>query len=205
MEAVRKLKANLRMAGKPCGWCQGVLKLGDDAALCSACEKEHHGPCWDSNAGCSTASCANAPLRRLDGPAASTGALFPQGSLAASAPAPFSQDSALTSCPTCRAPIMIGALFCPKCKAILSPDGLYHGTKANAPGAVAALVYGLVGLVFCQIILGPVAIAKASSAKKAMADDPTLGGDGLATAGMVLGIVDIVVFVIVLMARMGGR
>jgi hypothetical protein len=196
MEAARRLKANLRMEGKSCGWCQDALKLGDDAALCGGCDKEHHARCWDSKAGCSTAGCTNAPLRRLDGPAASASPLAP-------AMASYA-DSAVMTCPTCRAAIVTGAMVCPYCKAITSPDGLYHGPKTNAPGAVQSLVCGLIGLVFCQIILGPVAIAKASAAKKAMASDPTLGGDGLATAGMVLGIVDLVVFVLYLMHRMGN-
>jgi hypothetical protein len=86
----------------------------------------------------------------------------------------------------------------------MSPDGIYHGPKVNAPGAVAALVYGLVGLVFCQIILGPVAISKANAAKRAMASDPTLGGEGLATAGMVLGIVDLALFALYVLIRVGA-
>jgi hypothetical protein len=99
---------------------------------------------------------------------------------------------------------MMGAPICPSCKLITSPDGIYHGPKINAPGAVQSLVYGIVGLVFCQIILGPIAISKASSARRAMAADPTLGGEGLATAGMVMGVIDLIVFVIVLFVRMSG-
>ena len=37
-----------------------------------------------------------------------------------------------------------------------------------------------------------------------MAEDPTLGGQGLATAGQVLGILDIVFFVILFLARMAA-
>jgi hypothetical protein len=222
MEAVRTLKANMKLDGKPCGWCQVALKLGEDAAVCVACEKEHHGRCWESNAGCSTQGCANAPLRRLDAPAQASpyapsgvGSPFPQGGsvpYAPSAGSPFPQGGAapysqgalapgFMSCPSCRSAIMVGAQICPMCRAITSPDGLYHGPKINAPGAVQALVYGLIGLVFCQIILGPVAISKANAAKRAMAADPTLGGEGLATAGMVLGIIDLVLFAIYVLIR----
>jgi hypothetical protein len=192
MDAVRKLKANLKFEGKACGWCQAALKLGDDAAVCTACEKEHHGRCWETKAGCSTAECVNAPLRRLDSPVAG----------AASA-VRHVQDlpPGLVACPSCRVPFAVGSPICPACRMITSPDGIYHGIKTNAPGAVQALVYGLVGLVFCGVILGPVALSKASSAKAAMAADPTLGGEGLATAGTVLGIVDIVLFVVYLMIR----
>jgi len=200
MEDVRKLKANLKIQDKPCGWCQSALQLGDDAALCNACSKEHHARCWESNAGCSTAGCASAPLRRLDSPAlAEAGSPFP---VAASIPLSQGLGTGYMACPRCRAEVMVGSLICPACKMITSPDGIYHGPKTNAPGAVQALVFGIIGLVFCQIVLGPLAIAKASAAKKAMAGDPSLGGDGLATAGMVLGIVDLALFLIIIMMRM---
>jgi len=192
MDAVRKLKANLKFEGKACGWCQAALKLGDDAAVCTACEKEHHGRCWETKAGCSTAGCANAPLRRLDDTVAGPGRAVPD---------PQDLPPGLVACPSCRVPFAVGSPICPACRMITSPDGIYHGIKTNAPGAVQALVYGLVGLVFCGVILGPVALSKASSAKAAMAADPTLGGEGLATAGTVLGIVDIVLFVVYLMIR----
>jgi hypothetical protein len=204
---MRALKANLKLDGKPCGWCQAALRLGDDAAVCTACEKEHHGRCWNGSAGCSTPGCMNAPLRRLDAPSAtasaSPGSPFPQG-----VPLPYAAAPAVSagfmSCPHCRTAVIAGTPVCPACRAIMSPDGIYHGPKVNAPGAVAALVYGLVGLVFCQIILGPVAISKANAAKRAMASDPTLGGEGLATAGMVLGIVDLALFALYVLIRVGA-
>ncbi|HEX8112435.1 MAG TPA: RING finger protein, partial [Kofleriaceae bacterium] len=63
---MRTLKANLKLEGKPCGWCQAPLALGDDAAVCTACEAAHHQGCWDTKAGCATHGCTSAPLRRLD-------------------------------------------------------------------------------------------------------------------------------------------
>jgi hypothetical protein len=200
MEDARKLKANLKIQGKPCGWCEDALQLGDDAALCSACGKEHHARCWDGKAGCSTAGCASAPLRRLDSPAA--GSPLPRAAVISHAQG---LGSGYMPCPRCGVEIIVGSPICPACKAITSPDGLYHGIKTNAPGAVRSLVYGLIGLVFCGIILGPYAIAKASSAKQAMAKDPTLGGAGLATAGTVLGVVDIVLFLLYFAVRMSRQ
>jgi uncharacterized protein DUF4190/RING finger family protein len=234
MEAVRTLKANMKLDGKPCGWCQAALRLGDDAAVCTTCEKEHHSRCWEQNAGCATAGCVNAPLRRLDGPAPGqqpyggapfqqggapyqqSGSPFPQGGAPyqpAGAPyqqgAPFGQAQQLPPgfmmCPSCRASIMQGAQICPMCRAITSPDGIYHGPKINAPGATQALVYGIIGLFFCGVILGPVAISKSNAAKRAMASDPTLGGEGLATAGMVLGILDLIGWAIFVVMRMSAR
>jgi len=226
MEAARTLKANLKLDGKPCGWCQVALRLGDDAAVCNACEKEHHGRCWESNAGCSTAGCVSAPLRRLDTPPAPQalpsggpqglpyGGAVPYGAPQGHGAAPPSgapqgygvptPPPGYMTCPNCRLAIMLGTPICPACRAITSPDGIYHGPKINAPGAVSSLVIGIIGLVFCQIILGPVAISKANAAKRAMASDPTLGGEGLATAGMVLGIVDLIVFALGLVIRLSA-
>lgn len=213
MEAARTLKANLKLDGKPCGWCQVALRLGDDASVCGTCEKEHHSRCWDSNAGCSTQGCLAAPLRRLDAaPQAQTpiGSPFPQGGGSPYSQGPYGGASSSAaapppgymSCPNCRVAIMVGTQVCPSCRSITTPDGLYHGPKINAPGAVASLVCGLVGLVFCQIVFGPIAISRANAAKRAIEADPTLGGEGLATAGMILGIIDLVLFVIVLLFRL---
>jgi hypothetical protein len=87
------------------------------------------------------------------------------------------------------------------CRAITTPDGLYHGPKTNAPGAVKSLVVGLIGLVVCGIVLGPIAISSANKARQAIATDPSLGGEGLAIAGLVLGILDLVGFAVVIMYR----
>jgi Domain of unknown function (DUF4190)/Prokaryotic RING finger family 1 len=184
MDAVRTFKANLKLQGKPCGWCQSALELGEDAAVCSACEAEHHLRCWEDRSGCSRSGCASAPLPRLD-PAAA-------GLAAHATEAPVAQG--MMRCPNCRDLIFSDERVCPRCKAITSPDGICHGPAVNAPGAVAALVFGIVGLFFCGVIFGPAAISKANEAKRAMQEDPTLSGGGLATAGLVLGIIDLVLF-----------
>jgi hypothetical protein len=215
MEAVRTLKANLKLEGKPCGWCQAPLKLGDDAAVCTACEAAHHQGCWDTKAGCATQGCSSAPLRRLDvAPAAAPGAGFPAGAAPASpfptgrppgaAPQAAPLAPGTMSCPRCGLVITIGTPLCPACRAITSPDGIYHGPKTNAPGATKSLVLGLIGLVVCGVILGPLAISSANQAKAAMASDPSLGGEGMANAGKILGIIDIVLFVIYLLIRMSA-
>lgn len=220
MDAARNLKANLKLDGKPCGWCQIGLHLGDDAAVCNTCEKEHHQRCWDGSGGCSTQGCLAAPLRRLDAPVPGTpgfaapgypppGSPFPQGGApnpyqAAGHGAPQPPPPGYMSCPNCRTAIMVGTQVCPSCRAITTPDGLYHGPKTNAPGAVAALVCGIIGFFVCGLILGIVAISKANAAKRAIEADPTLGGGGMATAGLVLGILDLVAWGILVLIRIGA-
>jgi hypothetical protein len=211
MEAVRKFKANPKMEGHPCKWCQIPLRLGDDAAVCNSCQGEHHGQCWDNKGGCATQGCVNAPLPQMQ---QQQQPMYGGGGYGAPQPgygaAPqVSQQAALAAqglmaCPRCGSAIPIGSQICMNCKHITSPDGIYHGPKTTAPGATASLVFGLLGLLICGVIFGPIAISKANAAKAAIKMDPTLGGEGLATAGMVLGIIDIVGAVILLLARVGG-
>lgn len=93
--------------------------------------------------------------------------------------------------------------------------GATAASRSQAPGAVASLVCGIVGVVtgMLGIVLGPIAIWQASAARKAMAREPgRYDGDGLATAGRILGIVGLVIgalgilvaaFVFASVARLG--
>ena len=59
--------------------------------------------------------------------------------------------------------------------------------------ATASLIVGLVGLVVFGVILGIIALVLASQAKKEIAIEPgRYNNAGSATAGLVLGIVDLV-------------
>ena len=194
MDTVRTLKANLKLEGKPCGWCRSALQLGEDAALCTACERAHHQRCWERRAGCSDGGCVSAPLPQLEPAAAGVGGL---ATLAELAPG-------MMRCPSCRNAIPIGDALCSVCRSVTSPDGIYHGPKTNAPGAVASLVYGIVGLFICGVIFGPVAIARANAAKRGIAENVTYTGGGMATAGMVLGILDLVIWALLLISRVGA-
>jgi hypothetical protein len=195
MEAVRNLKVNLKLAGQPCTSCTVPLEIGEDAAICTGCEAAHHGKCWESRGGCGTAGCVNAPLKRLDAAAGSAAAAGAARVAVSVAPA------GMMPCPHCGQMISLGTPFCAFCRGITSPDGLYHGPLTNAPGAVASLVFGIIGLFVCGIIFGPIAISKANQAKRDIAANPTYGGGGLATAGLVMGIIDIVAWAFLLVAR----
>ncbi len=216
MEAVQYLKANLKLQNKPCGWCQVGLQLGEDAAVCTGCSKEHHQRCWDGSAGCSTAGCANAPLRQLQPPPGpppqgyapqgyAPQGYAPQGyapqGYAPQGYAPQGQvPPGMMQCPHCHAPLPWGTPVCSVCRMVTSPDGVYHGPLMNAPGAVASLVCGIIGLLICGP-LAIVAIVQANKAKRLIAENPTYGGGGMATAGLVLGIIGVIGWVIMLMVR----
>jgi hypothetical protein len=159
---VRSIVVNETLEGKACGWCQNGLKLGEYAVICTACEQTHHGRCWEGRAGCPTASCAHAPLRRLD--------VDVSGAVA----------------------------------------------KANAPGAVSSLVFGVLGflgfkvaplfgatpvglLLFfgAPLIFGIIAVREARAARKAMASDPTLSRNW-ATGGLVVGVIDLTLWTLMI-------
>ncbi len=184
------LKANKVLDGKSCGWCSVPLVLGEDAAVCEACHAVHHAKCWGGNLGCSARGCLNAPLERLEEPAAKKPAGLPPGKM---------------ECPSCHKVISESSQVCAFCRAIVTPDGIYTGPLTNAPGAVAALVWGILSLLICGFILGFVAIVQASKASRAIASDPRLGGQGMATAGKVLGIIGICLHAIILLIRIGSR
>src|SRR5262245_44228671 len=191
MEAARMFKANLKLEGKPCGWCKQAFQLGEDAAVCAACSTPHHRRCWDGNAGCATASCMHAPLPRLDAP--------PPG-----APPPGPVTTAppgMVYCAHCGRLVSAARSVCSYCRAVTNPHVRDRASGASAPGAVAALVYGLIGLFICGVIFGPIALIKSAEARQAIAQDPTLDGGGLATAGLVLGIIDIVAWAMIMLAR----
>lgn len=66
--------------------------------------------------------------------------------------------------------------------------------------AIASLVCSIVGLFFATAILGTVAICLSVSAKKHIKAFPGEGGSGIATAGLVIGIVDLALLVITIIA-----
>jgi hypothetical protein len=180
-EAAQRIKADEKVAGQPCGWCKATLAPGDESALCGACGTAHHGSCWDNQLGCSKTDCLNAPLKRMDAAPAGTAST----ALEKKAPDGFK------FCATCKNPMLVDAQVCDLCGAVNTPDGIYHGPKENAPGAVAALVCGILSVIIC----GPlafVAIAQSNKAKATIRSDPRYGGGGMATAGFVLGIIGLI-------------
>ncbi len=197
MDAARNLKVNLKLDGQTCIACKTALKLADDASICTACEANHHARCWNSYGGCATKGCVNAPLRRMDVPTYAPAHAPP----AAMAPPPL--PFGLVHCRGCRYPIREFDPICPYCRAITSPDGVYRGPTGNAPGAVGALVLGIIGMIFLGFIFGPIALSQASKAKREIAMNPMYTGGGMATAGQVLGIIGTVLWGLILLASLG--
>lgn len=92
-------------------------------------------------------------------------------------------------CPYCGQKI---ATDVPKSSVLPQQSVPSEGVRKNAPGAVAGMVCGLIGLFFFGIILGIIAIIAGSSAKRKIKEHPELyTGEGMAMAGFILGIVDV--------------
>lgn len=214
-EAATRIQAGEERSGAACGWCKEPLSADDMAAICADCAAVHHERCWDHELGCSKADCLNAPLKRLDAPAPLK--IGDAASVGAPAPAPAQEGrpavkkarrpGALNTrpCITCGQLLLDVDQVCDNCFTINTRDGLYHGPKRRAPGVGEALVMSLVGLLICGPVLGPMAISRASKAREAIRRDPRLEGDGMALAAMVIGIIDLAVWVLVLIGRLGGR
>jgi hypothetical protein len=114
-------------------------------------------------------------------------------------------------CPQCGEAIADGSRFCSKCGA---PTVIQHvpvqqvsipqyvtATSRTSGMAVASLVLGIISLLLnplaiLAIIFGGVALSQTSH-------NPTLGGRGMAIAGLVLGII-VVVFWIVMLIWFGS-
>jgi hypothetical protein len=73
----------------------------------------------------------------------------------------------------------------------------------EAPGARGSLILGIVGLILGPLmligfLLGPIAIVMALSARRSIRKEPRLEGQGMATAGLVLGIITIAATIVML-------
>jgi len=95
-------------------------------------------------------------------------------------------------CSECRA-MLGGKIYCKPCagEAFAARPTL---PVEQAGGAIASLVCAIIGYFFLGIVLGPIAIALATGARRRIRENPELGGNGIAIAGLVIGIVDTVLW-----------
>jgi predicted RNA-binding Zn-ribbon protein involved in translation (DUF1610 family) len=112
------------------------------------------------------------------------------------------------TCPYCGESVLAIAQKCKHCHTFLSgpmagksSDGPKGGQDDDAKEGKKALIFGIIGVVFCQIIFGPLAIIYGNKARKA--------GSTAGTVAMVLGIIDLIIFalavIIKISAGRGGR
>ncbi len=83
----------------------------------------------------------------------------------------------------------------------------YGGSSAASSGsrtnglAIASLCCGIVGLFILNIVLGPVAIVLGAVARRQAA---VRNGAGMAKAGIVLGVIDVVLWLVLLAVAAGS-
>ena len=95
-----------------------------------------------------------------------------------------------------------GQKYCGSCK-VLAVSGQPIVEQATIPCELAneALKYALIGIVCFGIFLEPMAISKALKAKKEIAANPQLTGEGKANAALIVAIISLGLWVLGLIAR----
>ena len=104
-------------------------------------------------------------------------------------------------CPRCGTHNEDNAWRCIQCQADLhapTPPGVGYGELTTSSKAVWSLVLGLLGLFCCGFVMGIIAIVIGLQAKQEIRENPgRFSGTGMATAGIALGIFDIVLNLII--------
>ena len=99
-------------------------------------------------------------------------------------------------CPNCLVEIG-GQNYCAACKAMaVKSQPVVEEATIPCKEAGEALTYAIIGIFCCGIILEPLALIKASKAKKMMSMNPRLTGSGKATAATIIGIVSLILWVL---------
>lgn len=96
-----------------------------------------------------------------------------------------------------------GRKFCGSCKVTALGSGMPVVEQATqpSPDAAEALKYAIIGIFCFGIILEPIAINKALKAKKMIAANPNLTGEGKANAALIIAIIGLLLWVLGMIAR----
>jgi hypothetical protein len=104
-----------------------------------------------------------------------------------------------------------GQKYCGACKVMAlqgrvptAAAAFAEATSIPCPLAKEALILAIVSVFFVGFILGPMAIYKANRARKMIAADPSLSGDGKAIAALVIGTVALLINVVGFAVMMAG-
>jgi hypothetical protein len=88
-------------------------------------------------------------------------------------------------CSNCGTQLSDDAPTCPQCGHPQTPAR--PAARRQESSAIASLILGILGIITCPVILSIPAIILGNQAKQKISQDPTLEGEGLARAGVILG------------------
>jgi len=194
MQLPATMMANRQVAGRTCPRCNTPIQLGQPVQNCLSCMTSYHQGCW-------TGACADAACPSRATTLAPAGAGPQQPSYDPSRPT--------KPCPFCGEVVDAAAMKCRFCNEWLDDRMRGGGPKAAAAKKLAgeALAAGVIGLIcimgWIGIILGIFAIVKGNRSNR-MLQDLGLPTDGRATAGVVLGWIEIVIFIILILVGVSG-
>jgi len=105
-----------------------------------------------------------------------------------------------------------GQQYCGSCKVMalqgkVPTAAMAAQERGQMPNQAAkeSLMLAIVGLFCLGFILGPIAIYKSIQARSAMSRDPNLGGGGMATAGLVIGIIATVTSCLIVVGQIAAH
>ncbi len=88
-----------------------------------------------------------------------------------------------------------GQPYCGSCKVMTlrrgGPPQMPRQPRETCKEAREALTYAIIGLFCCAIIVEPIALIRAAEARKTVAANPSLGGEGLARAATTIAILSL--------------
>lgn len=97
-----------------------------------------------------------------------------------------------------------GRDYCATCKMRLAPGGMPPPPARSGPvvaEARNALLLAMVGL-FCCALLQPMALGQAAEARRLLAADPSLEGEGMATAARIIAIAGMILWGLAIVSRL---